>query len=132
MEQLKIAGFPQEIVEMLTAWLIDRWAYVEVGDNCSGYFRVKNRTVLGSCLGPVLFNLFISPLLKTSSDPAYADDSYYITTGMTKDVALWEMQEKINNNILLLYCKIGDFKIAGCVCLQKKVCLPSLLQGIFW
>ena len=23
--------------------------------------------------------------------------------------------------------KIGDFKVAGLVCLQKKVCLPSLL-----
>ena len=29
-------------------------------------------------------------------------------------------------------CKIGDLKIAGLVCLQKKVCLPSLLQHIFW
>ncbi len=79
MEQLNIAGFPQDIVEMLTAWLNDRWAYVEVGDNRSGYILVKNGTVQGSCLGPVLFNLFISPLLKTSSDPAYADDSYYVT-----------------------------------------------------
>ncbi len=46
-------------------------------------------------MGPVLFNLFISPLLRTGSDPAYADDSYYVTTGVTKDVALAEMQEKI-------------------------------------
>jgi len=30
MEWLKIAGFPQDIVEMLTAWLNDRWAYVEL------------------------------------------------------------------------------------------------------
>ena len=35
-------------------------------------------------------------------------------------------------HLLLFGCKIGVFKIAGCVCLQKKVCLPSLLQGIFW
>jgi len=35
-------------------------------------------------------------------------------------------------HLLYFDCKIGDFKIAGCVCLQKKVYLPSLLQGIFW
>ena len=95
MKRLKIAGFPQDIIDMLTAWLNYRWAYVKVGESCSEYFRVRNGTVQGSCLGPVLFNLFISPLLRTGSDPAYADDSYYVTTGVTKDVALAEMQEKI-------------------------------------
>jgi hypothetical protein len=34
-------------------------------------------------------------------------------------------------HLLFFDCKIGDFKIAGRVCLQKKVCLPSLLQGMF-
>jgi hypothetical protein len=33
--------------------------------------------------------------------------------------------------LLFFPCKIGDFKIAGFVCLQKKVCLPSLLRPIF-
>jgi len=45
----------------------------------------------------VLFNLFISPPLKTGGDRAYADDSYNVTTEVTKDVALAEMQEKIRN-----------------------------------
>ncbi len=35
-------------------------------------------------------------------------------------------------HLLFFDCKIGDFKTAGRVCLEKKVCLPSLLQGIFW
>ncbi len=33
--------------------------------------------------------------VKTGSDPAYANESYYVTTGVTKDIALAEMQEKI-------------------------------------
>ena len=33
---------------------------------------------------------------------------------------------------LICACKIGDFKIAGLVYLQKKVCLHSLLRRIFW
>jgi len=95
MKRLKIAGFPQDIMDMLTAWFNDSWAYVEEGESCSGCFRDRIGTFQGSCLGPVLFNLFISPLLRTGSDPAYADDSYYVTTGATKDVALAEMQERI-------------------------------------
>jgi len=40
-------------------------------------------------------SIFISVFLKTGGDPAYTDDSYYVTTGVTKDIALAEMQEKI-------------------------------------
>jgi len=54
MKRLKIAGFPQDIIDMLTAWLNNRWAYVEVGESCLEYFCVRNGTVQGSCLGPVL------------------------------------------------------------------------------
>ena len=46
-------------------------------------------------MGPVLFNLFISPLLKTSSDPAYADNIYHISLGAVKDMMLTEIQGKI-------------------------------------
>ena len=95
MKRLEIMGFPQDIMSLLASWLNGRWAYVEVDGCCSSYFQVKNGTVQGSCLGPVLFNLFISPLLKTSSGPAYADDSYHISSGATKDVVLTEIQEKI-------------------------------------
>ncbi len=35
-----------------------------------------------------------------------------------------------SNTSIFFNCKIGDFKIAGGVCLQKKVCLPSLLHRL--
>ena len=85
MKRLEIMGFPQDIISLLASWLNGRWGYVEVDGCCSTYFQVKNGTVQGSCMGPVLFNLFISPLLKTSSGPAYADDSYHIALGVVRE-----------------------------------------------
>ncbi len=68
-------GIPNDLTKILTSWLKDRAAYVEVDGESSEYFLVAEGTVQGSVLGPVLFNLFIRPLLKKTNSPAYADDS---------------------------------------------------------
>ena len=75
--RLTIMGLPQDIVGLLKVWLADRVAYVEVEGSCSEFFDTTSGTVQGSVLGPVLFNLFISPLLENSSGPAYVDNSYH-------------------------------------------------------
>jgi len=72
LERLYIASLPQDVVGLLRLWLTEREAYVEVEEECSAFFKVKTGTVLGSVLGPVLFNLFNRPLLDLSSAPAYA------------------------------------------------------------
>jgi len=54
----------------------------------------------------------------------------YIALFMAHDV--YTMLITQITHLLFFDCKIGDFKIAGRVCFYKKVCLPSLLQGIFW
>jgi hypothetical protein len=89
-------GIPADIVQILTTWLTDRAAYVE---ECSEYFVVKEGTVQGSVLGPVLFNLFIRPLLETATCPAYADDSYYCGFAKSKAQAQEMLQDKINKAV---------------------------------
>ena len=76
LKRLKIMGMPEDLVKLLTSWLTDRAAYVEVDGECSEYFLVQEGTVQGSVLGLILFNLFIRPLLETANCPAYADHSY--------------------------------------------------------
>ena len=88
-------GLPQDIMGLLRAWLVGRIAYVEVEGSCSEFFGVDSGTVQGSVLGPVLFNLFISPFLENASGPAYADDSYHIAISKSKQDAVRALQEKI-------------------------------------
>jgi hypothetical protein len=66
-------GLLQDVVGLLQEWLVGRVVYVEVEGSCSELFDVDSGTVQGSVLGPVLFNLFISPMLENSCGPVYAD-----------------------------------------------------------
>ncbi len=88
-------GLPQDVVGLLREWLVGRIAYVEVGGSCSEFFDVDSGTVQGSVLGPVLFNLFISPFLEKSSGPAYADDSYHIAISESKQDTVRTLQDRI-------------------------------------
>jgi hypothetical protein len=53
-----------DVINLLESWLKDRQCYVEVRKSCSQYFDSDDGTVQGSILGPVLFSLFMSPLLR--------------------------------------------------------------------
>ena len=95
MKRLGRIGIPVDLLKILESWLTNRTAYVEVSGVCSSYFRVDCGTVQGSILGPVLFNLFISPLIRTEKILAYADDNYPIGIGTTTDAALADLQQKV-------------------------------------
>ncbi len=86
---------PGDLIQILSNWLKDRAAYVEVDGECSKYYIVQEGMVQGLVLGQVLFKLFIRPLLETATSPAYADHSYYYGTSKVKHRALEILQENL-------------------------------------
>jgi hypothetical protein len=96
LKRLENMGIPEDLTQILASWLKDRAAYVEVDGELSEYFSVPDGTVQGSVLGPVLFNLFLRPLLEMTKSPAYADDSYHYGASRTKKQALEILEKKLN------------------------------------
>jgi len=93
--RLKKMGLPNDVIIMLESWLKNRLCYVEVRNSCSKYFDSDEGTVQGSILGPVLFSLFMSPLLVKEDLVSYADDSYLIRGNKNKEIALRRLQFQI-------------------------------------
>ena len=86
--RLKKMGLLNDVINMLESWLKNRLCYVEVRNSCSEYFDSDEGTVQGSILGPVLFSLFMSPLLVKEDLISYVDDSYLIRGNKNKEIAL--------------------------------------------
>ena len=77
-------GLPTDWLKLVESWLKNRAAFVEVSPDRSMIYDVNIGTVQGSILGPVLFSLFISPVLEHNKTVAYADDSYTLISGTSK------------------------------------------------
>jgi hypothetical protein len=92
--RLRKMGMPTDIINLLESCLKDRQCYVEVRN--SQYFDSDDSTVQGSILGPVLFSLFMSPLLEKEDLISYADDSYLIRGNKNKETALQRLQFQIH------------------------------------
>jgi len=92
---MKIMGVSNDIVQLITVWLKDRVAYVEVGMDCSEYYNVDFGSGQGSILGLVLFNFYMSPLVKKKSILTYADDNYQLAVNKNKTEALKELQTRV-------------------------------------
>jgi hypothetical protein len=100
--RLRKVGLPTDIINLLESWLKDRQCYVELRNSCSQYFDSDEGTVQGSILGPVLFSLFMSPLLEKEDLISYADDSYMGIAGSESFKQIIHYTRKIDFIFLLL------------------------------
>ena len=110
-KRMKILGLPPDVCGLVEEWLKDRKAYVEIGQDTSIFFAVDDGTIQGSVLGPVLFSIFIRPLLQMTGIAAYADDNYIVEVGndicdlkqklaaKVKTVIEWMKQSGLSVNI---------------------------------
>lgn len=93
-KRLEIYGFPKKIIDLIKQWLGERFAFIELGLTTSSFFKINKGTIQGSVLGPVLFALYIRPLLDIIPMFSFADDGYVTRGGenwkdeLQKDISL--------------------------------------------
>lgn len=86
LHRLKVYGFPKSIQDLIKDWLRERLAFVECGNQVSCMIKITKGTIQGSVLGPVLFALFLRPLLDIDQDvDVFADDNYVTKIGVNRE-----------------------------------------------
>ena len=96
--------------------------YVNVGGDNSYVHECGVGTVQGSILGPILYALFVSPLLELEKIVLFADDNYVLNWNKNKDDLLSEMKlklEKITKWLTDSGLKVNESKTELCLFHRK-------------
>jgi hypothetical protein len=93
--RLTTLGLPSDWMSLLESWLKDRAAFVEVSVDRSMLYDINIGTVQGSIIGPVLFSLFVSPVFELRNIVAYADDTYTLTSSVSKENVIMDIGEAL-------------------------------------
>jgi len=76
-DRLTNLNLPEQLVNALSDYVMERAAYVDICGNVSEVFDIVLGCVQGSILGPVIFSIFMRPLGELVTDlTSYADDTY--------------------------------------------------------
>ena len=111
-------GIPEDLITLLEVWLRNRFFYVEANGQCSEIQENDIGTIQGSILGPILYALFIRPIYNIVKITTFADDNYAVETGKTKDLALKQLERKLNIAVKCLKesgLKVNEKKTELCV-----------------
>jgi retron-type reverse transcriptase len=76
LKRLKVIGLPGDVIDLIGVWLRERSFYVSFDGSNSILFDLLLGTVQGSILGPILYDIFVSPLFDIKEFDAFADDTY--------------------------------------------------------
>jgi len=81
LKRMKKTGIPNDIIELIKNWLINREAFVEINGDTLYFFKVPKGTVQGSVIGPLLFAIYVKDILSIEPLTVYADDNYLVCSG---------------------------------------------------
>ena len=111
-------GFPSDVIDLLEAWLKNRYFYVEANGINSPICETNIGTIQGSILGPVLYALYIRPLYDNEKITTFADDNYIIERHQNKNTALKILGKKLERIVKWLKdsgLKVNETKTELCI-----------------
>ena len=109
LERLKILGLPPDVVTLIDVWLKGRYFYVSLDGDNSFVHESNTGTVQGSILGPILFSLFVSPLIDLAKITLFADDNYVIVWNKHRGDLIIEMTAKLS--LIIKWFKDSGLKV---------------------
>lgn len=95
-KRLELYGIGSQLVDTIMDWLHQRYAFVECEGKSSDFFKILKGTLQGSVLGPVLFALFILPIMEIDDVDVYADDNYLLKVGKSVTEARTVIESSAN------------------------------------
>ena len=132
-KRLRIIGMPNDVIELITIWLEQRYYYVSL-DTGNSYVRSSTvGTVQGSILGPILYALFVSPVLDLAKMTLFADDNYIITSNRDLTALIDDMKIKLEMITKWLKnsgLKVNDSKTEACLFhIRNQVQIEFIING---
>ena len=95
LKRLNIIGLPSDVIDLVSVWLTNRYFYVSLDGSNSCVHECSVGTVQGSILGPILYSIFVSPLLALTDLTLFADDNYALVWNKSKADIVLAMQTKL-------------------------------------
>jgi hypothetical protein len=95
--RLKIVGLPEDVIDLIEVWLKERSYYVIIDVINSVLFDVLQGTVQESILGPVLYAIFVSRMLKIDFFLSFMDDTFIPKSNNCKSTMIKDMEKSIES-----------------------------------